>query len=359
MSRLRIGWIVSAICCLCIDARGDFFVSSESVNARVFDISGSTEWALSFVTTRATATRLFVYDQDTKLVRELHVDEFTPEHKYTWDFTNEKGKKVKPGLYFYRIQCKDEQGAIIGQDALYRTGAQNVLAHRAKWVKDSNIITFRLWRDALVRVRVGVEDGPLVATVADWVPIEKDRAQVVWDGWDPKHSVYYGDRKDLQIGVEAISLPDNYILVCDPKRDAKPGTYSDARWLVDAVAFNEKMEPSQYTHAKALIGTIPESKAVRIELPEPFRKGETLLLQKKVEIKIHVPEMGEKKKGHQFYEVLYYRNHVYAGEEPIEKTPIIYELDPKKFPSGLSTVVFNVILGSSRVGTASLSVKVE
>jgi hypothetical protein len=157
--------------------------------------------------------------------------------------------------------------------------------------------------------------------------------------------------------VEAISLPDNYVLLADPSAK-KPVAYAQARWLKDAVAFNQDIDPKQYRLAKSIVGTLSESSSVAIETPRPREADGSFVLKGREPISVKVPEMSEAQKANQFYEVSYYLDQYYVGESAVTGATVVYELDAKTLSAGSHVLVVNAVLGMGRVGTQSLKVTV-
>ena len=356
MRRCYMVWAISAVLAT-VSVRAEHTINDVNIDRPVLSVGEEPGCTISFLTDKPATARVFLYDQDTRLVRQLSRPEASKHHRFTWDLKDERGRHVPTQLYLYRIQTTDEVGDIMAEDPHLRSGAQDTLIYWPKWREAEKVIRFELERDSLVRVRVGLEEGPMIATVADWVPVFKRSPEVGWDGWDRDRVQYYGDADNLQIHVEAISLPDNYIYV----RHAAQGrgvTYSQARWISDAVAFNRDLDPKSYRLAEGIVGRMDESSAVTIELPGEATEEEGFVLERTERIKIQVPTFSEAEKAHQFYEIIYFLDGVLQYEEQIERAHAEYEFEPKHLAPGSHTFVANVILGGGRVGTASLKVVV-
>lgn len=338
-------------------AYGEHFVSDVSALPKVFDLGEQRVWKVSFRTTAPTKADLFIHDADLKVVRHFSDPEFRSEHSFEWDGKDENGQAVPTQIYTYRIQTQDEQGDVIGENPFLLTAAQDTLAFWPKWDKEKKQIRFRLERDALVRVRVGLKDGPLLATPANWTPALKGRPSVPWDGWDQGRAVDYSEATNLHIHVDATSLPENFIYVRNPE-SAEPTDYAQAEWLKEAVAFNQSINPKQYRIAKSIVGTVKETGAVAIQTPWPLEEDGAFLLAEKAAVTVTFPELQGKDAANAYYEALYFLDGSFVTEADLQGSAVEYELDPERLGPGLHTLVVNVILGSGRVGTASLKIKV-
>jgi len=317
------------------------------------------DWTVCFQTSIPTTARIFIYNADMKVVRQLVQSAFKKEHTFSWDGKDTKGQPVPSQIYIYRIRTEDEGGTIHAVDPYLKTAAQDTLSYWGKWQSEEGKIQFNLERDALARVRVGIENGPMVATPAEWIPLRKGEPVVAWDGKDDDGVKDYSNEKNLRVHTDAISLPDNYIFVRNPKSE-EPETYVQTRWVRDAVAFNEKIQPKKYRTASSVVEKTREKGILNILPGRAKRSADGMLQIREVEeITISYPRVAEDARDGQLYEIQYYVDGAYVAEDMLQEGDAVYQIDPKKQSRGQHVLVVNAILGAGRIGTASLKYVIE
>ncbi len=72
-------------------------------------------------------------------------------------------------------------------------------------------ISYNLTYDARVRIRVGVDGGPLVKTLLDWELQFAGPHSVIWDGTDEMG--YIVEPGDYKVAFWADTIPENSIIV--------------------------------------------------------------------------------------------------------------------------------------------------
>ncbi|MBU0677021.1 MAG: hypothetical protein KJ626_02805 [Verrucomicrobia bacterium] len=352
MKRLCVGCAVVLLSATFVSA--EHSIVSVLPEAHVLPGDGAAE--LSLQTTEPTKARAFFYSADSELLGQDASLEYARNHIFSWDRRNADGSEVR-GLFTYRVKTEDQDGYMTAYDPLIFTGARDASIYWPKWDKEKQRISFQLQRDSLARVRVGIKDGPMIATPADWVPVFRNAPYVSWDGWDSDHTQDYSDDPALQFHLEAISLPDNYLFT-PPSEDQGPVSYINAQWIKNVLAVKAEAEPNEYRIAKSVVGLPEESSAISLEFDKELEEDGYLRLDRAVTVTVKVPEIADEDKANQAYEVVYFIDRYMVYEEPLMTGSETYELDPAKLEKGGHTFIANVILGSARVGTASLRVVV-
>ena len=347
---------VTVVLCGVVQAWGEHSVLNVEPSARVLTETNA-EVRISMESTKPTRARMFVYDADLNLLAQEADLNYGVKHEFTWQATDEDGAMRAPGMCFYRFETEDESGYKLAYDELLASGARDAPIYWPKWDRAEKTIRFNLQRDSLVRVRVGIPDGPMIATPADWTPVYARSPSVAWDGRDANGAEDYSEETNLQFHVEAISLPGNYICVQGPA-GTPPPSHIQGKWIQNILAVKAAVEPREYRIASSVVGLPEESTAVRLECDKELEPDGTLLLDRKVNVTVHVPEFDEEQRANQTYEVVYFVNRYMVFEEPLAMASESYELDPAKVEKGGSIFIANVILGSARVGTASLKLMV-
>jgi len=321
-------------------------------------VSNKHDWTITFRTSEPTTARIYIYDPDMNIVRQLNDDTFKAEHSFTWDGTDARGEPVPTQVYIYRIRTKDKEGVVHAVDPYLQTAAQDTLSYWGKWKQEDGKIQFNLERDALARVRVGIENGPMIATPAEWVPLEKGEPRIAWDGKDDDGVKDYSSEKNIHVHTDAISLPDNYIQVINPQSD-DPKSYLQTRWVRDAVTFNEEIQPKKYRTAQSVVEKTKEKGLLKILTNTPKDSRGILHANQPEVLTISFPKVPQSEREGQLYEVQYFIDGAYQSEDTLQEGDTIYEIDPENQTPGQHVLIVNALLGAGRIGTASLKYEIN
>lgn len=342
-----------------VTTKAEYSILEDKASTKRIDTTKGEKWSFSCKTSVPAKAEILIYNKEMDIVKNIKEKSFKKIHNFIWKGDDNKGKMLPSQLYTYRLQTVDKDGVVYAIDQTLREGALDTLAYWPKWDKDKKVIKFDLYADALVRVRVGLKNGGLVCTVCDWVPARKGIVDMPWNGWDNSKTKNYSDSKNLKIDLAAISLPPNHILV--KSTQVMPASFIDARWIRNAVVYNEKLNPKKIRHALNIV-KIPKSERFAISLSTKNKldkSGFVIPNKKKIKLIIKVPELAKKEMKGQFYETVYFVDGAFVGEEMITSGTLEHTLDTSRFERGKHIYMVNVILGSSRVGSASIKINVK
>jgi len=336
----------------CLSGHADHAIAKASVRPQVMTPDGegvTVRWHTSL----PASSRLYIYDADMNLRRTYADSAFRDRHEVIWDGRDEQGERVEPQIYIYRIETFDGEGGAAAHDPHLQDGGRDAIVYGARWDPATGRIRFSAVSDSLVRVRVGMKDGPLLATPAEWIPVLKSDAVVTWDGWDAGRTQRFDDPANLHVNVEGITLPPNCIIVKGGEQDPEPD-YLAGKWLSDALAVRGALDPREYDHASKVIDAPRESGSVQVHVEGGVNEAGVLVLDEPRAITIQVPEVDNADDLAPSYEVVYFLNRDLYKEDFITGSALTTTLDPKSFSPGNHTLTMNVIFGSARVGTQSI-----
>lgn len=336
---------------------GDHAITKVSVHPQILFKGEKKGASIHWNTSRPASSKLYIYDADMNLFRTYVDKEFREMHQVKWDGKNERGEWAEPQIYIYRIETLDQEGGMMAYDPHLHQGGRDAIVYGARWDKQSGQIGFSMVSDSLVRVRVGIRNGPLLATPVEWIPVLKSDARVAWDGWDEGRTQRIDDPETLHIKLEGITLPENGILVKERGAE-RPPDYLSGKWLSDALAVGGKMEPREYDIVRKIIDVPRESGSVRVRAESGLDENGVLVLDQPRNIIIEVPEVENEDEAAPSYEVVFFLNRALYKESFITDQILTEALDPESFPSGSHTLTMNVIFGSARIGTQSIKIKV-
>jgi hypothetical protein len=140
-------------------------------------------------------------------------------HGLTWDGLGAaSGQPVPPEAYVFVLEAVDANGKKVVHDLTDRTGGEPVRAEDIRWDPATGFIHYALPVPARINVRIGLKNnGPLLATVLDWVPREPGADRFAWNGKDASGVLELATHPELAILVDAYSLSANTVIVGPPQ----------------------------------------------------------------------------------------------------------------------------------------------
>ncbi len=187
-----------------------------TVAPSVFSPSMDETVAVSFLMERAGRSEVSFLGPDFRVVRSI-VRESTPKGLNTvvWDGRDREGRIVPDTAYFVRIHTRSAGSDERIYDPASFTGGEklDISIYPESYDPATGRITYNLPESARVRIRAGLQGGPMYKTILDWACRPAGRHEVHWDGWSEDRMVSLSGNKDLVILMQAYSLPENSIIV--------------------------------------------------------------------------------------------------------------------------------------------------
>jgi hypothetical protein len=155
---------------------------------------------------------LGVYGPNKELIKRFDLGERDAgNHSVTWDGKDEKGRVVPDEAYFMRIDAENElyRGYY---DPLSHSGGEKVNPRDIHFKPQDNMVSYVLPKASRVLVRAGLQDGPMLNTLLNWIPRGPGFCTEVWTGKDAQGIRRYSERPDALIVVQAYALPENSII---------------------------------------------------------------------------------------------------------------------------------------------------
>jgi hypothetical protein len=160
-----------------------------------------------------TPVRVELRSEDGGLVRSFLLDSVGPVGaEVQWDGRDEQGVPAPTGVYLYRMYALDEAGRVrgsYGDPAI--GGGDEVLAQRFTFDAETGTVEFTLPEPARVRLRMGIQNLPILRTYYSWEPLEAGRHRIEWDGLDTTGKIRVVDHPKFRADLTAQALPQNAV----------------------------------------------------------------------------------------------------------------------------------------------------
>lgn len=298
--------------------------------------------------------------------RDLLVDEIegraerAGEQLASWNGQMADGTLVPPEAYRYTITAIDEVNGEVVYDLSDARAGLKVVARNVRWDAEAGKITYSLAQPARVNIRVGLKNfGPLLATVIDWVPRSAGTHAEDWDGQDQSGVLDISDHPNLEVKVDAFSLPDNVILVGPPPREVRliEGLENRSLRAVDA-----SMQSAQRIHAHSRQSI--ESRgdvAIEVLLQGDFDRDEAgnMVVSGRVPVRMTVNKGHEQRVVNRRFEPVFYVDGAFTFENDVGFLPFTWIWDTTKVNNGVHYVTANLRGYEGNFGMATVPVRVE
>lgn len=366
MFALAIGW------CIYATAAGESDVEQEAVGRRgptplrISRISAqpkkvSASWSqpveISFTLNRPADAVTRIYNQQQVLVRTLRMaGPASGAVSFSWDGRDEAGKTCGGQWFIYTIEATDQDGHSVIYDPTDATGGRELHVRKFTLDRDTGLLSYVLPNTAMVRIRIGLKDGPLLRTLADWRPQLAGEHQQQWDGKDACGLLKLLDHPQLDVNLSAYSLPANSIITGSglesvPKRPGRGAVRRPPRR-----ANRPKGWYYHWTHDPAIC----HEPRFAVTFPEAAGKAgmKVPVLSGKTPVRVEADPRDEGHLVNRRFELMLYVDGVFLYEDENASNPLTYQWDTSDLAPGLHTLTANVMSYDDHIGVVTRQVMI-
>ena len=272
-------------------------------------------------------------------------------HQFSWDGRSNEGVPVRPGVYILSLNAKNERGESEWNPSL-ETGGEFVRVERLELDEKNQNADFDLPVFSRVRVRFGLDKGPMVDTSVDFEPLAAGKHSVQFSG---EMSVGWGGfwtHPDRHVWVTAFALPTNAVLV-----ESTTGAELLARKRLP----NNVEGPNALNHAKHdPAGCLdPEISAMLRRITRSNEAG-LPVVDSSTELVITVPDPSTRAQFESGrFEVMIFLDDHFLMEDEDSVLPFNFDFDVSRFPEGEHSFLINVTTFSNHTGSIFLPFVIE
>jgi hypothetical protein len=160
------------------------------------------------------------YDPDQELIATLLNQQPQKKGKASlvWDGKDEAGSIVPDDAYFFTIKVQTDDGKLEIYDPTVFSGGIEQDLTKAKIDLDSGTITYKLPTLSRVRIRLGINGGPLLKTLVDWQPRPSGQVVDYWKGKDKEGLFELGHHPRFKMIISYFDLPENSVITYGNKK---------------------------------------------------------------------------------------------------------------------------------------------
>jgi len=297
-----------------------------------------------------------IYTPDNNLIRSIKADNSKKgEHTLLWDGKDEKGTIVPDEAYNIVLTAKNSKHSQIIDPRL--TGGEILKNLQTKIDKTGNI-SYTLSSPARVLVRAGIENGPMLRMISNWIPKNKGKIRQRWDMKDADNLV---DISTLPFGitVSAFALPRHAIIVTNNKRLDYYTYFKDQNLSCNILPKEKQLLEkegkaiSKHAYTCRIKDRDPR---LYLSMPQITQKEQNLSVLsdgKPTLVKVSMNPEDEAMLEKAKYEVSFFVDFEFTSEEELGFMPISWNFVPNGIKKGEHILTVNVSSFTGQVGLKS------
>jgi hypothetical protein len=279
-------------------------------------------------------------------------------HELQWDGKDDSGVLVPDEAYVPVLAARSADGTALELDPRAATGGE-VIDQLQVTPTASGDIGYVLPAPARVLVRVGIKDGPMLASLANWEPRASGKNVQRWNGFDQDQLLDLRRSERLSVLVTAFKLPAHSII-----------TTGNA-----AMDYRAYRRSKGWREDQATTGTpVPDRNGVRIArsffqprykqadpavLLQPLGAVErgpdgVLKVRESLRVQVDIPEADRWLMQESLYEVAFFVDNEFVSEEEHGYVPITWLWSPSELKPGRHLLTVNVSGFGGKVAVKSV-----
>ncbi len=279
-------------------------------------------------------------------------------NKLVWKGDDFKGRRVTPEAYKYTLVAVGSTGAV-EHDLSDITGGISTSIYQLEWDKKNSRITYKVLKPVRVNIRVGMENnGPLMATLGDWLPRGHGEHHIPWDGYDNSGVFDLKKMDNIQIYAEAFTLSENTILVGPDVNQVT--LIEDIDWDKQLRVRKKSRKISMKNHSQQYAENRGDFK-VNVVLPAGLKKSKTgaVVVSGIVPVRFSLEDKGNQRIINDRYEPILFIDGKYFVENEVGFFPMTWNLDTTLLTPGEHYLTINLRGYNGHLGTASARIFVQ
>jgi hypothetical protein len=330
-------------------ARDALAISKVSASVRQFDPARGEKTVVRFSVNLPSRIELNWYDARDLLVRKISSEgDVQGESTLTWDGRDEAGRVVPSEAYHYTVVSRTRAGEVQEFDLTDRTGGADVPLIDARFDSHRTGVQYVVRNWSRVNIRIGMrEGGPLLHSLENWRVRAPGEHLAKWDGFDATGVMNIAKSEGLELWGMSFELPDNTVFVGDT--NALSTVIDPLPWGTIPRIRKASQPKRMYSHAQQAYAQRGDFAVTLVPHAVVFRHAP---------IEIQIPEAVAVRLAQQRFEIVYFIDGLFVGENEIGALPATWNVDVTKLTPGDHLLSVNVrgYEGSFGFGSHKLTV---
>jgi hypothetical protein len=324
---------------------------SVSLSQPHFDLRAQSAIVVRFSLDRSAEASLEILDDGGGVVRRVRSDRelAAGAHEIAWDGRYDDGAPARDGLHLARLIARDALGRTEWEPS-HETGGTEISLLDSRLDAEGRRIHFTMSEPGCVRLRVGLDDGPMLATLLDWKPVAKGPVAVGYPGLLPEPWGDFWAREDRAAWAVGYSLPVNAVVVeggSAPERSGRPTLHQRTDRVLSPHALHARELCRDPAVSASLAGELPRDESGR-----PIVRDELTLI-------VDAASVAERAVfEHSRFEVVLFVDGQFLMEDEDSVLPFHFTLDVRDYPPGVHAFLVNVDAYGNHGGAAFVPFRV-
>ena len=300
---------------------------------------------------------LSIFDGRDRLVSNVEQSLDAGDRTLRWDGHDMSDKPVPAEAYSYTLTAKNAKGQTV-HDLTDLSGGAPVVAKDVRWDANEGRIHYYLDKAARVNLRLGLDGGPHMRTVIDWVPRSAGANVETWDGKDASGVLNLAGNPTIMPSVKAYALPDNTIFVGANPDLIRFSSHADAN------AQRQRTGPApakqMFNHAQQPLETRGDL-AAKLTLAGNSRQDEDgrWIVSGKIPLRVDIDNAQRQLAIERRFEAVFYVDGVFTHENELGYLPLTWTWDSSQVNNGEHFLTLNIRGYEGNFGTASVKILVD
>ncbi len=333
-------------------------ITNVSHSPAAIDPSKRQQVTVRFHLSEPAQVALRIFDGRDFLVREIATKKSlgVGDAHLVWDGRDAKGRVAPSEAYAYTLLATPAQGPPIEWDLTDLSGNEELAVSGARFDPRTHSVLYELASPARVSIRGGLNSGPLLRTIVDWVARAAGPHAEPWNGKDEAGLIDASNHPDVQVTAQAWSLPRNTIVVLPerPRVELISGLGESAtrRSKRREEPFRERALHQQPIERRGDV-------KIRLSLPNETKRDRDghLVASGRTAIELDVDPADRPRLLEQRFEVGFFIDGKYVFENEVGFLPMTFIWDAGAANAGVHFVTGNVWGYSGQFGTATIAVR--
>ncbi|KPA11167.1 conserved hypothetical protein, secreted [Candidatus Magnetomorum sp. HK-1] len=351
-------------------AMQDIKISNIKVYDAVINVLSGDKAKISFHLNKDAKISAVIYDMDAHAVNTIfHEKQCTKgTNTFFWDGKNEVGNYVADDAYSFVIQSTENESTkyLYNYASFYKNTIFNVVPSLS-----SGNISYHLPKDAYVRIRIGLHDGPLLRTLLDSTPQKAGFRSLSWNEKGEFNTIDL-NRLPYVVYIQANPLPEHNIITTGTGKSLlsyKMETIQKS--TVTEKSYNLSLDDrkrifskgnNQTAHFPMRTMNYAPNFTVSINSQYINRKrspDHIPTIKRQAAMTINFDDITGLILSNQRFEIIAYVDYQFLMEDEQGYYPYNFTIDTGKLTNGEHIITFNVATLTDQVGCGSIKVNVQ
>lgn len=307
---------------------------------------------IEFILKKDSNVSVEIYTPDNNLIRTLNKSFKKGKNKIIWDGKDSKGVIVPDEAY--NIVLKADKEVLD-----FRDSGGKIIKDLKRKIDKRGKISYKLSKPSRVLIRAGIQNGPMLRVISNWIPKNKGLIVQRWNMKD-KDEIIDISKYNFAISISAFELPKYAIITTNNKTESYLQYFKRNHFKCNKKSKkNLDKGFSKHSYSCRLEEKEPNLKMQINNVPLNSKNTPILTNGKLALVKVSMNSEDEELFEKVKYEVSFFVDLQFTSEEELGYMPISWNFNPNGLKKGEHILTVNVSSFDGKVGVKNLGFMVE